>query len=182
MPIKDRSWIMTDIKQLLVALVLALAFVGCGDSPPGVVDSGTAGDTDTDADADTDGDSDGDTDGDTDADTDSDSDTDTDTDTGSDTGTGDPTPCDELAAEDPDVVCCPETPPEDCEDASWEFSSYDGPNSAEWFGCCVSDLSAVVWCGGGGDPYNYVECNDPGESCGLTTCSQMQPCMDCDNF
>ncbi len=66
---------MSRFMMLVLGLILAASFAGCGDDDSG---NGGDGDTDTDTDADTDTDTDTDTDADTDTDTDTDSDTDAD--------------------------------------------------------------------------------------------------------
>jgi len=54
------------------------------------------------------------------------------------------TPCELLAATKPGVVCCPDPPPGDCDDGSWDWSNHDS-----YYGCCTQDLVNVVWCGDG---------------------------------
>jgi agmatine/peptidylarginine deiminase len=61
------------------------------------------------------------------------------------------TPCEVLAQVDPGVVCCPDPPPTACDDGSWDWSPEDS-----WFGCCVQDLSVIIYCDG--DEYYEVHC------------------------
>jgi hypothetical protein len=61
------------------------------------------------------------------------------------------TDCEIAAALNDSVVCCPDTPPSDCDDSTWSFSTH-----SSFYGCCTADLGALVHCD---DAYQQAECS-----------------------
>jgi hypothetical protein len=160
---------------MIALLLVSMVVGGCGADPAPFPYDEQGGDSDSDSDSDSDGDSDSDSDSDSDGDTDTDTDTDADTDTDVDTGTGDPlTPCEEAAGDNPEFVCCPDPPPDNCSEEAWSFSPMG--EWADWYGCCSADLTTVYFC-----EYNLQthNCTNWGGSCTLTTCGGYD-CMECD--
>jgi hypothetical protein len=56
------------------------------------------------------------------------------------------TSCEDLAAKDSRVVCCPDPPPPDCSTASWHW---DGQDHNSVVGCCASATGPAIRCTSG---------------------------------
>jgi hypothetical protein len=139
---------MSRFITLLLGLVMAIGFVGCGDD-----DGGGSSDTDVDTDTDTD------TDADTDTDTDADSDTDSDTDADGDYWTDGYCPGQDTSGNDIQASA-------DCQDVTYEGCCDDAGNqifcSNEILYCwpCVTEWSAFCswYTDTNGD--SYYSCTD----------------------
>ena len=156
---------------VLTILILCVAVaLGCSDKAPVFNTGGTDGDSDSDSDSDSDNDSDSDSDG----DTDTDADTDTDVDTDTDTDTSPPlTDCEVEALTNPDMICCPDVLPGDCNPTSWSWSSED-----QWYGCCTGDLGTAVYCGEDqGVYYEEADCDGEGDVCGYVASEDWLDCI-----
>jgi hypothetical protein len=82
---------------------------------------------------------------------------------------GDATACEGVAALNPDVLCCPDPPPEDCDVSSWEWSS-----ESSAFGCCDSYVKNHTFCDG--DTLVTINCGI--ELCGYDDEEGALACVD----